>query len=277
MGDVKRAIAVFGATSGIARAVAELWTARGEDLVLIGRSPAALEAVARDLEVAFGRRPPVFVWDAADSGNHRARFEALAEAHPLKGLLMAAGVLHGVESCEADEARMDETFRVNLAGPAVVAGLFAHYLAHHFTQGSARLSAGAARGPGARGTTPRGPDSSDGTPFVSVISSVAGDRGRASNYPYGASKAGLSAYLEGLRQRLRGSGVLIQDVKPGPIRTRMTAGMRSLSMAAPETAARDIVRAIDRGRDAVYTPGYWRIIMAVIRAIPAPVFKRMRL
>jgi short-subunit dehydrogenase len=268
---VRRAIAVFGATSGIARAVAELWMARGEDLVLIGRSRADLEAVARDLEVAFGRRPPVFVWDAADSGNHRARFEALAEAHPLKGLLMAAGVLHGVESCEADEARMEETFRVNLAGPAVVAGLFAHHLAaslaRHPEPGPARPSAGEARGPGSRG----------GMPFVSVITSVAGDRGRASNYPYGASKAGLSAYLEGLRQRLRGSGVLIQDVKPGPIRTRMTAGMRGPAMASPETAARDIVRAIDRGRDVVYTPGYWRIIMAVIRAIPAPVFKRMKL
>lgn len=267
MGDVKRAIAVFGATSGIARAAAEIWMARGEDLVLVGRSQPALEAVARDLEVAFGRRPPVFVWDAADAGNHRARFDALAAAHPLKGLLMAAGVLHGVESCEADEARMEETFRVNLAGPAVVAGLFAHHFAQHPDRAFGRPPAARARGPEAGGWRP----------FVSVISSVAGDRGRASNYPYGAAKAGLSAYLEGLRQRLRGSGVLIQAVKPGPIRTRMTAGMRSIAMAAPETAARDIVRAVDRGLDTVYTPGYWRIVMAVIRAIPAPVFKRLRL
>jgi short-subunit dehydrogenase len=165
---------------------------------------------------------------------------------------------------------MEETFRVNLAGPAVVAGLFAHHLARYPALYPSRYPA---RYPAAHPAA----EARGERPFVSAISSVAGDRGRAGNYPYGASKAGLSAYLEGLRQRLRGSGVLIQVVKPGPIRTRMTAGMRGFAMAEPETAARDIVRGIDRGRDEVYTPGYWRLVMAVIRAIPAPVFKRMKL
>lgn len=247
----KAVIAVFGATSGIARAVAEAWMARGEDLVLIGRSEADLEALARDLEVVGGRRPAVFAWDIADFASHSRRFAALAAAHDLKGLLMAAGVLHEAGACEASPEKTIETFNVNLAGPAVVASLFAFHL------------------------------KGKGGGFVSCLTSVAGDRGRASNYPYGASKAGLSAYLEGLRSRLyeRGAGgrVLIQDVKPGPVRTRMTAHLRGPLMAEPARVARDIVRAVDAGREVVYTPGYWRPIMAVIRAIPSPLFKRLKL
>ena len=242
------AIAVFGATSGIARAAAGIWMARGEDLVLIGRSEAALAALARDLEVAHGRKPAAFVWDAADLAHHAGRFAALAAAHPLRGLFLAAGVLHDPAACIADPGKAAETFQANLAGPALIAELFAEHLK--------------AKGGG----------------FVSCLTSVAGDRGRASNYHYGASKAGLSTFLEGLRQRLHGSGVLIQDVKPGPVRTRMTAHMRKGPLwSEPAPVARAIVRALDAGRATVYVPGYWRLVMAVIRAIPAPVFRRLKL
>lgn len=250
------AIAVFGATSGIARAVAEIWMARGETLILVGRSEAALAALARDLEVAHGRKPAIFAWDAADLPRHRERFEALAAAHPLRGLFLAAGVLHDPAACIADPGKTAETFLANLAGPAVIAELFAEHLA-------ARVAG-----------RPHGEDGA----FVSCLTSVAGDRGRASNYQYGASKAGLSTFLEGLRQRLQGSGVLIQDVKPGPVRTRMTAHMRKgLLMSEPAPVARAIVCALDARRETVYVPGYWRLIMAVIRAIPAPVFRRLKL
>lgn len=247
-GSGRGAIAIFGATSGIARAAAEAWMARGEELVLIGRSQRELEAVAGDLEVAFGRRPPVFVWDVTDFANHAARLAELATGRRLRGLFMAAGVMHLPEACLADPGKTAETFRVNLVGPAMVADLFADHL---------RAGGGG---------------------FVSCLTSVAGDRGRASNYHYGASKAGLSAFLEGLRGRMTGSPVLVQDVKPGPVRTRMTAGLRRTPlMAEPAAVARDIVRAVETGRDRIYTPGIWRYIMAVIRALPAPLFRRLKL
>lgn len=244
--SARGAIVIFGATSGIARAVAEAWLGRGEDLVLAGRSGEGLRAVAADLEVACGRRPPVFAWDVADVPGHAARFAELAGAHRLRGLFMAAGVMHLPEACLADPLKVAEIFRVNLEGPAVVADLFASHLR--------------ARGGG----------------FVSCLTSVAGDRGRASNYHYGASKAGLSTFLEGLRGRMRGSGVLVQDVKPGPVRTRMTAGLRrGPLMAEPAAVAADIVRAVDAGKAVVYTPAVWRPIMAVIRALPGPLFRRL--
>ena len=242
------AIVILGATSGIARAAAAAWLARGEGLVLAGRSEEDLRAVAADLEVACGRRAEVFAWDVADVPGHAARFAGLAAAHRLRGLFLAAGVMHLPDACLADPLKAAEMFRVNLEGPAVVADLFASHLR--------------SRGGG----------------FVSCVTSVAGDRGRASNYHYGASKAGLSTFLEGLRGRMQGSGVLVQDVKPGPVRTRMTAGLRrGPLMAEPAAVAADIVRAVDAGKAVVYTPAIWRPIMAVIRALPGPLFRRLPL
>ena len=156
-------------------------------------------------------------------------------------------MLHDPAACVANPRKTAETFEANLAGPAVIIELFAEHLK------------GKAGG------------------FVSCLTSVAGDRGRASNYHYGASKAGLSTFLEGLRQRLHGTGVLVQDVKPGPVRTRMTAGMRKGPVVRARPVARAIVRALDAGRGTVYVPGWWRMVMAVIRAIPAPLFRRLKL
>lgn len=241
------AIAVFGATSGIARAVTEMLLSRGETVVLVGRSREALEAQARDLEVIAGKgSPPIFTWDVIDFANHRERFGALVAAHALKGLFMAAGVLFPQDECEADPEKARLTFDANLTGPALVMDLFAA----HFK----------AKGAG----------------FISAVSSVAGERGRGKVLTYAAAKAGLTAYLSGLRHRLGGSGVFVQTVKPGFVRTRMTAGMKSPLMAEPERAARDIVSAIEARREIVYTPFFWKHIMMIIRALPAPIFRRMK-
>ena len=111
-----------------------------------------------------------------------------------------------------------------------------------------------------------------------VIGSVAGDRGRQSNYVYGAAKAGLTAYLSGLRNRLAATGVQVLTVKAGIVDTRMSAGMPGAALAAsPAAVARAVVSAITRGRDVVYVPWFWRWIMLVIRMIPEPVFKRLTL
>jgi decaprenylphospho-beta-D-erythro-pentofuranosid-2-ulose 2-reductase len=243
-------VAVFGATSGIAREVSREFLRHGRDLVLIGRDEAALRAEAADLAVRSGRECPVFVWDLLDRDNHARRFAELTErsdCRNLGGLLFAAGVLFPEHTAEDDAAVTRRNFDMNLTETVVVLNLFAR----HFR----------ARKGG----------------FLSVLSSVAGDRGRAVNKTYGASKAGLSAYLEGLRAALHGTGVLVQTVKPGPVRTPMTAGYKGPAplLADPRTVGRAIVHGIERGKTTIYTPGYWRAVMAVIRALPEFLARRV--
>jgi short-subunit dehydrogenase len=237
-------VAVFAATSGIARAVAARLRAAGEDLILIGRDAEALRALARELG---DEGIPQVTWDVLDFGSHAAKFGALAAAHRLSGLFFAAGVLFPQDECERDPAKARLTFDANLTGPALILDLFA-----------ARFRA-------------------QGYGWISCVSSVAGDRGRGKVLAYGAAKAGLSAYLAGLRHRLAGTGVFVQTVKPGFVRTRMTTHVKSRLMAEPEAVARDIEKALRARREVVYTPGIWRWIMLIIRLIPSPVFRRMKL
>lgn len=122
-----------------------------------------------------------------------------------------------------------------------------------------------------------------GSGTIAVITSVAGDRGRQSNYLYGAAKGGLQRYLEGLRHRLAGAGVRVLDIRPGFVSTGMTAHLAQggplggFLWAKPDTVARDIVRAIERGRPVLYTPWFWRPIMLAVRTLPRPLFHRTRL
>src|ERR1700690_3871484 len=113
---------------------------------------------------------------------------------------------------------------------------------------------------------------------IALISSVAGDRGRQSNYVYGAAKAAVTAFASGLRQRLYRKGVAVITIKPGFVSTPMTAAFAKNALwASPARVARDIVRAIERGTPVVYTPWFWRIIMTLICAVPERVFRRLRL
>jgi short-subunit dehydrogenase len=240
MNDATGRIVIFGGTSGIGRAIARELAGRGDELVLVGRDPAALEAEADDLKVRFGARPETFAWDLEERDRHAERFAALVAGGPVYGVVFTTGVMYEEHEAEAAPEKIRRNFDVNLVEPVVVLGLFARHLR--------------ARGAG----------------FLSVLSSVAGDRGRASNKTYGASKAALSAWLEGLRGALHGSGVLVQTVKPGPVRTPMTAAYKGPAalLADPARVARVVVRAIEQGRPTVYAPGYWRYVMALIRALP---------
>ena len=231
---------IFGATSGIARAVSRELLKRGGALVLVGRDEAALRAEADDLSVRFGRACRVLVWDLLDRDRHAQRFAELAAGEPLGGLFLASGVMPMGREGAGSAALTRLTLDVNLTETVVVLNLFADYFR------------------------------SRGNGFLSVLSSVAGDRGRAGNRTYGASKAGLTAYLEGLRASLHGTGILVQTVKPGPTRTPMTAEYQGLPLllADPDTVARTIVRGLERGRTTVYAPGYWRLVMGIIRMLP---------
>ena len=240
-------VLVLGGTSTIARAIAAELAARGFDLALAGRDPAELAAVAADLRARHGVATTVHVVDVLDMERHAATLAPCLTAG-LRGAVLAVGYLGDQRRAETDAGEARRILDTNLTGCVIALNLVAAHLAR------------------------------TGGGFVCALSSVAGERGRQSNYVYGAAKAGLTAYLSGLRNRFASAGVRVLTVKAGIVDTRMSAGMPGAALAAPPAAvARAVVRAITRGRDVVYVPWFWRWIMLVIRLIPERIFKRLAL
>lgn len=246
-------ILIFGATSAIAQAAARQWVAQGAAVFLVGRNPAKLQALVDDLRVRAGpaaARVASAQADLDDVAGHPALLaQALQHLGGLDVVLMAQGSLPDQRACEAS---VDLTLaELHTNGNAVVALC---------TRVATTLAA-------------------QRSGCLAVISSVAGDRGRQSNYVYGAAKGLLSLYLQGLRNRLHASGVQVLTIKPGFVDTPMTAAIekKGLLWAQPEAVAAGILRAINQRRDVVYLPGFWRGIMAIIRAVPERVFKRLSL
>ena len=238
-------VLVLGGTSTIARAIAAELAARRFDLALAGRDLAELEAVAADLRVRHGVTTTVHRMDVLEMEQHATALKACLTPE-LRGVVLAFGYLGDQRRAETDPAEARRILDTNLTGCVIALEIVAGHLA---------------RGGGG---------------FVCALSSVAGERGRRSNYIYGAAKAGLTAYLSGLRSRLAPAGVQVLTVKAGIVDTRMSAGMPGAGLAAsPAAVARAIVRAITRGRDVVYVPWFWRPIMLVIRLIPERVFKKL--
>jgi short-subunit dehydrogenase len=238
---------VLGGTSTIARAIAAELARGGFDLALAGRDGAELAAVAADLRARFGIKTTVHAIDALDVPAHAAALRP-ALTPDLRGTVLAIGYLGDQRRAEVDAAEARRIIDTNLTGCVSMLNVVAAHLA------------------------------ASGGGFVCALSSVAGDRGRQSNYVYGAAKAGLSTYLSGLRNRYAREGVRVLTVKAGIVDTRMSAGMPGAGLAAsPERVARSVVRAITGGRDVVYVPWFWRGIMLVIRSIPERLFKRLRL
>jgi decaprenylphospho-beta-D-erythro-pentofuranosid-2-ulose 2-reductase len=243
-------VLVVGATSAIAQGAAAAFARRGCDLYVAGRDRDEIDRIASDLRVRYGIAVHSGTIDATDSDAHAAFFaEALtAVGGNLEGIVIAFGLLGDHERATVDFAHAKEVIDVNFAGVASLLTV----AANHFEQRRAG--------------------------FLAVLSSVAGDRGRQSNYVYGASKAAVSTYLAGLRNRLAGRGVRVHTIKLGVVDTQMTYGLPGVRFAAdPAKVGEEIVRAIERGKDVVYVPGLWRYIMLAIRLIPESVFKRLRL
>ncbi|MBI2306728.1 MAG: SDR family oxidoreductase [Rhodocyclales bacterium] len=242
-------ILIIGATSAIAEAAARQWAARGAALFLVARNAAKLDAIAADLIVRGAAKAGTRVMDATDTAAHAAMLDAAVAA--LGGIdvaLIAHGTLPDQQACAASvELTLHE---IDTNGLSVVA--LATRLANLMeAQGSGSLA---------------------------VISSVAGDRGRQSNYVYGAAKGMVTRFLQGLRNRLAKKGVQVLTVKPGFVDTPMTAAFRKGALwAKPEQVARGIIAAIDRKKDEVYLPGFWRLIMLIIRHIPERIFKKLSL
>lgn len=244
---MSRGILIVGATSAIAVSCARLWAAQGASFILAGRDVARLEQVAADLKGRGAAETSTLVFDITAHDGHEKALQ-LAFASPVDIVLVATGSLPDQGACEADQALMVREISANSV--SVMALVMAV---------ATRMKA-------------------QGQGTIAVISSVAGDRGRYSNYIYGSAKAALSTFCDGLRARLVRHGVHVLTIKPGIVATPMTAGltMPGPLVSTPERVGRDIVAAVARKADVLYTPGYWRLIMWIIRMIPAPLFKRMK-
>jgi len=249
MADAARVL-VVGATSAIAQAVARTYARRGARLVLVGRDASKLEAVRADLVARGAAQADVKVADLSRVEGHPDLVDA---ADAALGGIDVALVAHGVLPDQARSQASFEDARRTIDVNFTSAASLAHELANRFEK--------------ARHGT------------IAVIGSVAGDRGRQSNYVYGAAKGALAIYLQGLRHRLHGTGVKVLTIKPGFVDTPMTAAFpKGPLWASPEKVARGIVRAIDRGTSGeIYVPGFWRVIMAIIRAVPERLFVRTKL
>ncbi len=243
-------VLILGATSGIARAIALEFASHRSDLILAGRDAEELTALAADLQLRFGVSAQVQCLDVLDAAAIETSLPAglVTAGDALAGVVLCVGTMGTEEKARADRAEAVRILNTNFTGCVLALNV----VANHFEKRK------------------RG--------FICALSSVAGDRGRQSNYLYGSAKAGLSAYLQGLRNRLFRSGVRVITVKPGFVDTGMTFGRPGLFLlASPETVARGVYKAIARGKDIVYLPWFWRWIMLVIRGVPETIFKRLRL
>ena len=242
-------ILIIGATSAIAIATARLWAEQGHALYLIGRDAERLQSLAADLKVRGSPSALHGVLDVNELSMHQAALDAAAAA--LGGLdivLIAHGTLGDQKLCEQDVVAALQEIQTNALS---VISLLTLLSLRFETQRHGTLA---------------------------VISSVAGDRGRQSNYVYGTAKGAVSIFMQGLRQRMHKSGVQVLTIKPGFVDTPMTAAFKKGPLwAQPTTIARAIANGIERRSDVIYTPGIWRGIMLVIRLIPERLFKGLAL
>jgi decaprenylphospho-beta-D-erythro-pentofuranosid-2-ulose 2-reductase len=242
-------ILIVGATSAIAEATARLFAARGDALFLAGRDSSRLQAIAADLKVRGASRAEIGEFDARAYDGALALLQAATQRlGGLDAALIAHGTLSDQNECQRSIDRLREEFDINALSVMALCTV----LANQFE--------------------------SEGRGVIAVISSVAGDRGRQSNYVYGTAKAAVTAFTSGLRQRLYPKGVRVVTIKPGFVSTPMTAAFKKGALwATAAKVAADIVRAMDGGKAVIYTPWFWRPIMWIIRSVPETVFRRLRL
>jgi decaprenylphospho-beta-D-erythro-pentofuranosid-2-ulose 2-reductase len=242
-------VLIVGAGSAIAESTARLFAQRGDSVFLVGRKAAVLESICADLKVRGAGSVGSFVMDANDFSAHETMLtNAEAALGGLDVVLVAHGTLSDQKKCESSTELTVHEIMTN--GVSVAALLTP--VAARFEQKKA------------------------GT--IVVISSVAGDRGRQSNYVYGSAKALVTAFTSGLRQRLYKSGVAVITIKPGFVDTPMTAAFpKGPLWAKPQQVAAGILSAVDRKATVRYLPGFWRLIMLVIRSVPESIFRRVSL
>jgi decaprenylphospho-beta-D-erythro-pentofuranosid-2-ulose 2-reductase len=245
-----RRVAIMGATSAIAEACARAFAMEGARLFLGGRRAEALAIMASDLKVRGAASVATWAGDLADLMAHPALLEAMQrELGSPEIVLLAWGTLTDQPRAEVEPAYAARELVTNFTAPvALLLGL-----------------------------APLMPERAGAV--IACITSVAGDRGRQSNLVYGAAKGGLQRFLEGLRHRLHPRGIAVLDIRPGFVKTPMTAHLPQGGplWSTPESIAADILHAIERRRSVLYTPRFWRWVMLVVRALPRPLFHRTSL
>lgn len=240
-------ILIIGATSAIATAAAHQFAARGDELFLIGRNKERLQALTQDLNIRTQREFNCAPLDLNQIEHHaKVLNEAKAALGQIDVVLIAHGVLPQQHKCENSVHETLEVFKTNCLSVISLLTLVSQkFIAQK------------------KGC-------------IAVISSVAGDRGRKSNYVYGATKGGLNIFLQGLRSRLKKHNVHVLTIKPGFVDSPMTRHMKKgLLWVQPQKIAQLILQGIDKQKDVIYTPGFWRYIMWGIKLIPEKVFKAL--
>ena len=241
-------IVILGATSGIALEVQRQLAHQGRELLLVARSPQRLAEIQADLAIRGARQILTYSADLASVQQHAGIFEFVQRAFAdFDTVLLAYGSMHDQKDSETSVDVLLEELTVNFVSATAILTLFASDLEQRRTG------------------------------CLAAITSVAGDRGRRSNYVYGSAKGALSLFLQGLRSRLHPAGVRVITIKPGPVQTPMTDHLaNSARFADPEQVARDIVHALERrSPDVLYTPKIWRYIMGAVQQIPENIFKRL--
>jgi decaprenylphospho-beta-D-erythro-pentofuranosid-2-ulose 2-reductase len=241
-------VVVLGATSAIALEVQRKLAERGCELLLVARSEQRLTILQADLMARGAKNVFICTADLASIQQHAAICNFACQSFPgFDTVLLAYGTMHDQKKSEASIDLLLEELNVNFVSASAILTLFAADLE--------RRRSGC----------------------IAAITSVAGDRGRRSNYIYGSAKGALSLFLQGLRSRLHPVGVKVITIKPGPVQTAMTDHLPNAArFADPELVAGDIVRALEsRSPDVLYTPKIWRYVMTAVEHIPESIFKRL--
>lgn len=241
-------VAFLGATKGMGRALARLSAERGDAICLLGRNDVDLERSAADLS-ARGAAGPVrcFSCDLEQTEMFAPAISAAREAlGGLDAVVVTAGIFATQEELEADPVLAERLVRINFSNTVM------------FCEAARKALL------------------DEGGGSLCVFSSVAGERGRKPVIIYGAAKAGLTRYLEGLDHKHRADGLRVITVKPGFVKTSMTVGLSPPPFAGePDAVAARVLSAIDRGTPVVYAPAPWRYIMAIVRAMPRAIMRRV--
>ena len=244
-----RRVLIVGATSAIAQSVGRIFAGRGDRIFLAGRNSGKLDILAKDLSIRGAAQIETMTFEANDFDFHSRLFQ-LAEER-LGGIdvvLLSHGTLPDQKACEQSAPQTLTEFSTNALSTLSLLTI----IANRFEE--------------------------KGTGTIMVLSSVAGDRGRKSNYVYGASKGAVTIFLQGLRNRLAYSGVHVMTIKPGFVNTPMTSDFpKGPLWASPDKVAKDIIHGMDRKQDILYTPFFWRWVMFGIKIIPEKIFKKMSL
>jgi decaprenylphospho-beta-D-erythro-pentofuranosid-2-ulose 2-reductase len=241
-------VLIIGATSAISKHCARIWAARGDALYLVARNDRHLKMIVANLKVRGAKYVHSHCMDLNFTEKHSAMLDASDKTMGgIDIVLISYGTLSNQKACEIS---VKETFAEIKTNALSTISLLTH-IANRFEMKK--------------------------TGIIAVISSVAGDRGRASNYVYGSTKAMITAFTSGLRQRLYKSNVAVVTIKPGFVDTPMTASFKKgLLWAKPAAVAAMIVRAIDKRKDEVYVPPFWQAAMIVIKMIPTIFFKKIK-